>query len=100
MNLRGKVIPIIDLAQRLGMAKSTSSERSAIVVTEIGSMIIGILVDRVSDILTIQSRDIHPVPEITTSFDKSFAYGIITRVSGMICFLNLDDMFAKEAAAA
>jgi purine-binding chemotaxis protein CheW len=64
-------------------------------------MIIGILVDRVSDILTIKSSDVQPVPEITTSFDKSYTDGIITRESGMICFLNLTAMFKElEALAA
>lgn len=54
MNLRGIVIPIIDLASKLGMAPTTPSERSAIVVTEIHTMVVGLLVDQFSDILTIK----------------------------------------------
>jgi len=100
MNLRGKVIPIIDLAYKLGMVSSTANERSAIVVTEVHNMIIGILVDRVSDILTIKSSDVQLPPEITTSFDKSYTDGIITRENGMICFLNLEAMFRDPHALA
>ncbi|MDO6964803.1 chemotaxis protein CheW [Rhizobium alvei] len=100
MNLRGTVIPIIDLAYKLGMPGTAANERSAIVVTEVKNMIIGMLVDRVSDILTIKSIEVQPAPEITTSFDKSFTEGIIARENGMICFLNLAKMFQDQEALA
>lgn len=100
MNLRGTVIPIIDLAYKLGMQSTAANERSAIVVTEVKNMIIGMLVDKVSDILTIKSSDVQPAPEITTSFDKSYTDGIIARENGMICFLNLAKMFQDQEALA
>jgi len=100
MNLRGTVIPIIDLAYKLGMQSTAANERSAIVVTEVRNMIIGMLVDRVSDILTIKSSEVQPAPEITTSFDKSYTDGIIARDNGMICFLNLAKMFHDQEAIA
>lgn len=93
MNLRGSVIPIIDLSYKLGMKSTVANERSAIVVAEVHNMVIGMLVDRVSDILTISSSQIQPVPEVSASFDKSFSEGIIASESGMICFLNLSKMF-------
>ncbi|MCJ9723884.1 chemotaxis protein CheW [Agrobacterium sp. SHOUNA12C] len=93
MNLRGSVIPIIDLAYKLGMRSTEATERSAIVVAEVHNTVVGLVVDRVSDILTIRAEQLQPVPEITTSFDGSVAEGIITHESGMICFLNLARMF-------
>lgn len=93
MNLRGSVIPIIDLAQKLGMKSAVATERSAIVVAEVHNMVIGMLVDQVSDILTIPASQVQPVPEISASFDKSFSEGIIANENGMICFLNLAKMF-------
>ncbi|MGR6429539.1 chemotaxis protein CheW [Rhizobium sp. PAMB 3182] len=98
MNLRGSVIPIIDLAKKLGMPSTVANERSAIVVAEVHNMVIGMLVDRVSDILTIPSIQIQPVPEISASFDKSFSEGIIASEEGMICFLNLAKMFKESEA--
>jgi purine-binding chemotaxis protein CheW len=95
MNLRGSVIPVIDLAARLGVRGAGSTERSAIVVAEIGSNIIGLVVDRVSDILSIGSDRIQPVPDLGTSFDPAFSHGIIPLEQGMVCFLNLDYMFAN-----
>ncbi|MDE4622039.1 chemotaxis protein CheW [Sinorhizobium meliloti] len=96
MNLRGTVIPIIDLAHKLGMKSTVTNERSAIVVAEVHNMVIGLVVDRVSDILTVQGSQVQPVPEVTASFDKSFAEGIIANESGMICFLNLARMFKER----
>lgn len=98
MNLRGSVIPIIDLAYKLGMKSTVANERSAIVVAEVHNMVIGMLVDRVSDILTIPSSQVQPVPEISASFDKSFSEGIIATENGMICFLNLSKMFKGTEA--
>ncbi|CAN7322021.1 chemotaxis protein CheW [Metarhizobium album] len=98
MNLRGSVIPIIDLAYKLGMKSTVANERSAIVVAEVHNMVIGMLVDRVSDILTIQSGQVQPVPEVTASFDKSYSEGIIANENGMICFLNLAKMFKESEA--
>ena len=79
---------------------SAANERSAIVVTEVKNMVIGMLVDRVSDILTIKGSEVQPAPEITTSFDKGFTDGIIAREGGMICFLNLAKMFHDQEAIA
>jgi purine-binding chemotaxis protein CheW len=98
MNLRGSVIPIIDLAYKLGMKSTQANERSAIVVAEVHSMVIGMLVDRVSDILTISSSQVQPVPEVTASFDRTFCEGIIATENGMICFLNLAKMFKENEA--
>lgn len=98
INLRGSVIPIVDLSRKLGMGATTANDRSAIIVGEVHDMVVGMLVDRVSDILTVSTARVQPVPEITTSFDKSFAEGIIATESGMICFLNLQRLFREREA--
>lgn len=94
MNLRGTVIPIIDLANKLGMKSTEPNARSAIVVAEVGGMAMGLVVDRVSDILTIPESKLQPVPEISDSSGMKYADGIIAQAEGMICFLNLERMFS------
>lgn len=93
MNLRGTVIPIINLATKLGMAGTEPTERSAIVVAEVHNTAMGLLVDSVSDILTVSTDVLQPVPEMGNLADASFSDGIIVQPSGMICFLNLERMF-------
>ncbi|MGO7733242.1 chemotaxis protein CheW [Rhizobium johnstonii] len=96
MNLRGTVIPIIDLATKLGMKNTEPNERSAIVVAEVHGMAMGLVVDRVSDILTIASSLLQPVPEISVSGGMRYAEGIIAQAGSMICFLNLENMFERS----
>ncbi len=89
INLRGEVVPIIDLAGRLGMGMTQGTERSAIVVAEVGSEVFGLLVDSVSDILTIDTSAVQPVPEVVTRVELKYAAGMLTLDQGMICLLNL-----------
>lgn len=100
MNLRGSVIPIVDLSLKLGMAPTTPNERSAIVVADVHNAVLGLLVDQVSDILTVRGEQIQPLPEIAASFDRAFSDGIITHDQGMICFLNLARMFRADETTA
>ncbi|MBB5575396.1 MULTISPECIES: chemotaxis protein CheW [Rhizobium] len=101
MNLRGSVIPVIDLAARLGVTGTIDSSRSAIVVVEVGTGILGLVVDQVSDILSISTDGIQPVPDFGAAYDPAYSHGIIPLERGMVCFLNLDHMFANlEVASA
>ncbi len=65
MNLRGTVITIVDLAVKLGMPAAQATERSAVVVTEVNGMTVGLLVDGVSDILTVAGSTLQPLPAAT-----------------------------------
>jgi purine-binding chemotaxis protein CheW len=96
MNLRGMVIPVINLANKLGMRSTEPTERSAIIVTEVRGMVMGLLVDQVSDIMTVAFDTIQPVPDVAIAGAINFSEGIIAQPHGMICFLNLDRMFAAE----
>ncbi len=95
INLRGTVIPIVDLAVKLGMAPARTTERSAIVVTNVKGQTIGLMVDRVSDILTISGTDLQPVPAGAGVTTAAYAEGIFARDKDMICFLNLEAIFAN-----
>jgi purine-binding chemotaxis protein CheW len=61
-------------------------------------MAIGLLVDGVSDILTIGQELLQPVPDVTAAGAKAYADGIITYQDSMICFLNLERMFGEDEA--
>jgi purine-binding chemotaxis protein CheW len=80
MNLRGSVIPIIDLAHKLGMPPAQPTVPSAIVVTEAHGMVIGLLVDGVSDILTLPATLLQPIPVVEVSSCAAYADRIITHV--------------------
>lgn len=96
INLRGNVIPTIDLAKRLGMMPAERTERSAIVVAEAGTTVIGLIVDHVTDMLTVPSDQLQPVPQVFHNFDSRYCDGILTHEEGMICFLNLERLFEHD----
>ena len=97
INLRGTVIPIIDLSVKLGMQGTEASERSAIIVTDVKNMTLGLLVEGVSDILTVPADSLQPVPHSAQS--SAFAEGILAHQGQMICFLNLEELFGSSLKA-
>lgn len=100
INLRGAVIPVIDMACRLGMKPTEPSERAAIIVTDIAGKLVGLLVEQVSDMMTISASDLQPAPDIIPNTQRDFCRGIVALEKTMICFLNLDTVIADELAAA
>src|SRR3546814_2295119 len=66
INLRGAVIPVIDMAARLGMKMTEPSERSAIIVTDIAGQLVVLLVEQVSHLMTIKGEVLQPAPAIIT----------------------------------
>jgi purine-binding chemotaxis protein CheW len=96
MNLRGSIIPIIDLAYKLGMESTEADQRSAIVVAEVHNTVLGMLVDRVSDILTVPVSQIQPIPDVAISVSGSHLDGVISNGNNIICVLNLAKMFKKD----
>lgn len=75
INLRGAVLPIVDLATRLGMPGTEPTARNVIIVVQLAQRQIGILVDAVSDILTANDNLIQTVPDVTSDLVKGFVKG-------------------------
>jgi purine-binding chemotaxis protein CheW len=100
INLRGAVLPIIDLSARLGMKPAEPTPRHVIIVAQLGPQVVGLLVDAVSDILTITDESIQPVPEVASDLEKSFARGVIALESRMICLVELEAIFPQSESEA
>ena len=102
INLRGVVLPVMDLSLRLGLAPPAEpSQGSVIVVTQIGSQIVGLLVDLVSGIFTVPAGDIHSAPDVSKQMDPELIRGMIPVDDRMICFIQLNALFGTiESEAA
>lgn len=100
INLRGAVLPIIDLSGRLGLGAADPSARHVIIVTHIGTRIVGLLVDAVSDILAATDQDIHPTPDVGCETVREFIQGILTIDGRMISLIALDHMLPDIQAEA
>ena len=101
INLRGAVLPIMDLASRLGLQSNEPSERSVIIVVRMGDRTIGLLVDAVSDILSVTQDMIQATPDVACDKVKSFVRGLITVEGRMISEIANERLLPElEALAA
>lgn len=94
INLRGTIVPIFDLRARFGHGLTEPTKNHVVVVISVGEKWVGILVDAVSDILTVSHDDIHNVPE-GNSEDSELLSGIITHNSRMVGLIDLDAVVAN-----
>lgn len=104
INLRGKVIPVMDLRLRFGMKAIDYTERTCIIVVEIegggGTLQIGIVVDSVSEVLNIKSEDIEDTPTFGTQLDTGYILGMAKMEGGVKILLDIDRVLSDQEIAA
>jgi purine-binding chemotaxis protein CheW len=99
INLRGTIVPIFDLRARFGLGQTEPTKNHVVVVTSVGEKWVGVLVDAVSDILTISRDDIHAVPGGNTT-DTELLTGIVTHESRMVALIDLEAVISGAKTAA
>jgi purine-binding chemotaxis protein CheW len=97
LNLRGLIVPIFDLRCRFGMGLTTASRAHVVIIVSVMERTVGLLVDAVSDILTVQANEIRPIPDMERTGGARFLAGIITRAESMVVVLSLEALFDKAA---
>lgn len=97
VNLRGVVLPVLDLRMRLGWGLTEPTARHVIIVVRIGEQLQGVIVDAVNDIVTIQDADMQPLPDIGSTEAASFLDGLATVEDRMILVLDLDRLGTNGA---
>ena len=93
VNLRGAVIPIVDLADRLGLPPTCATPQSVIIVAQIGAQLVGLLVTAVCDILNADARAIQPTPDVASGPTRAYVQGLLTVEHRMIGVLRTDQLF-------
>jgi len=100
INLRGKVIPVIDLRLRFGMESIDYNERTCIIVVEIntnsGKIHTGIVVDSVSEVLNIKSSDIEDTPSFGTKLNTDYILGMAKMGGGVKILLEIDRVLSSQ----
>jgi purine-binding chemotaxis protein CheW len=89
INLRGQLIPIIDLRSRFGMARAEHTKSTRIVVTEVGAKRVGMVVDSVSEVLRLPTDQIEDAPEMITGVDTEYIRGVGKIEDRLIILLDL-----------
>ena len=99
INLRGVVLPVIDLKARLGHGVTEVSPKQVIIVVKCGNRTIGLLVDAVSDIITVTSADIQATPELARDVHDQFVDGIAVFDQRMVTILSMEQLTTSLTAA-
>jgi purine-binding chemotaxis protein CheW len=102
INLRGRIIPVVDLRQKFGLEWTEYTQRTCIIVVEVssrsGPMQIGVVVAFVSEVLPIQAADIDPPPSFGGSVDTRYIQGIGKIRGSVKILLEIDQVLAGDAA--
>jgi purine-binding chemotaxis protein CheW len=96
INLRGKVIPIIDLRSKFSMAEVEHTQETCIIVVEVGSAQVGIIVDSVSEVTDIGGEDIEDAPNFGQEIDTSFIMGLGKAKDKIIILLDIEKVLTAE----
>lgn len=100
VNLRGKVIPVIDLRLRFSMEEVDYTERTCIIVVETtgssGDTVMGIVVDSVSEVLNIKGESIEPAPAFGTSLNTDYILGMAKLEGGVKILLEIDKVLSTQ----
>jgi len=99
INLRGAVLPILDLKARLGLGACEPSARSVIIVVHAGTRLVGLLVDAVSEILAADLATVQPTPNVGCDTVGRFVRGIIAQEDRMISWIAIDDVMPNDELA-
>jgi len=96
INLRGKVIPIIDLRRRFGLVAKPEDKDTRIIVIEINSVIVGFVVDAVSEVLRIPASTVEPPPPVVAGVESDYISGVGQLNDRLLIMLDLDKLLSTE----
>jgi purine-binding chemotaxis protein CheW len=103
INLRGKVIPVVDLRLKFGLEEMEYTDRTCIIVMEIksktGSVMMGIVVDAVSEVLNIKAADIEDTPTFGVAMNADFILGMAKAGGGVKILLDIDKVVSAQETA-
>ncbi|MBN7786946.1 purine-binding chemotaxis protein CheW [Ponticoccus gilvus] len=100
MNLRGAVIPIFDLAARFGLGTTPANERNVVIVAAVDGTTIGLLVESVSEILSVEKTAIQETPDIKSESTRHSILGMISVDETMVRVVNLDSVLEADKGVA
>ncbi|UPT64462.1 MAG: chemotaxis protein CheW [Hyphomonadaceae bacterium JAD_PAG50586_4] len=100
INLRGAVLPILDLKCRLGLGETTPTQRSVIIVVHIGQRLVGLLVDEVSEVLEVDRGTIQATPSVGCGTVETFVRGIIPLEGRMLSWIELGEILPAQVEEA
>lgn len=96
INLRGKIVPVIDLRKRFGIGRKERDNETRIIVVELVDKVVGFLVDRVKEVIRVEKSVIEPPPELTTSINSNYITGVAKLQDRLLILLDLNRVLSSD----
>jgi len=96
INLRGEILPVIDLKQRFGLGVSTQAEESRLVIAQNDAIKLGLIVDEAKDVIDLESESVDPSPEAAIGKTSTYIYGVAKHEDDLLILLNLEKVLRDD----
>ena len=99
INLRGRIIPVVDMASRFGLSRSELTRSTRIIVAGTSAMRVGLVVDAVTEVLMVSEDAVEPTPEAVSGAESGYIRGIAKLAGQLVILLDLSALFAADERA-
>jgi purine-binding chemotaxis protein CheW len=98
LNLRGAIVPVLDLRLRFGLAREEYTATTVTVIVMVAGRLFGVVVDGVSDVMEVAGGSIRPVPDMGTTVDTEYLKGLTSQAERMVLLLDVDKLLQPQDA--
>jgi purine-binding chemotaxis protein CheW len=95
INLRGIIVPIVDMRIKFNLGEPTYDQFTVVIILNIAGRVVGMVVDSVSDVITLNPGDIKPAPEMGTAFNTDYLVGLGTLEERMLILIDIDKLMSS-----
>jgi purine-binding chemotaxis protein CheW len=99
INLRGAIVPIIDLRIKFGLGKPEYTPFTVVVILNVGSRVVGIVVDAVSDVIEVSENQLHPPPELSRAVDLRYITALAMLAERMLIVVDIEGLMLSADMA-
>lgn len=99
VNLRGKIVPIVDLRIKFHLGKVEYDEFTVVIILNLNGRVVGIVVDGVSDVMELKTDQIRDVPSLVTSIDTKYIVGLATVEAQMLILVDIEQLMSSQEMA-
>lgn len=96
VNLRGIIVPIVDMRIKFNLGEPTYDQFTVVIILNIGGRVVGMVVDSVSDVITLSHEQIRPAPEMGTALNTDYLIGLGTLEQRMLILVNIDKLMSSS----
>jgi purine-binding chemotaxis protein CheW len=96
VNLRGTIVPIVDMRIKFNLGEETYDQFTVVIILNVVDRVVGMVVDGVSDVISLEAEQMRPAPEFSSSFDTRYITGLGTIEDRMLILIDIDNLMSSS----